>query len=154
MKRIDGRTAEQLRWIRVNKDYLAHPLASVMIEMGRTKLICSVSCEPKVPAWMKAQHVPGGWLTCEYGMLPASTHDRAKREASSGKQSGRTMEIQRLIGRSLRRVVDKNALGENQEQNDTHHQHADRRTPTPITPRRAPSKKKLNQKKKPQNFLA
>ena len=111
MKRIDGRTAEQLRWIRVNKDYLAHPMASEKNENDRTKLICSVSCEPKVPAWMKAQHVPGGWLTCEYGMLPASTHDRAKREASSGKQSGRTMEIQRLIGRSLRSVIDLDVLG-------------------------------------------
>ena len=113
MKRVDGRINDQLRQIKVTKDYLAHPLSSVMIEFGGTKLICSVSVETKVPPWMKAQNVPGGWLTCEYGMIPASTHDRVRREASSGKQSGRTMEIQRLIGRSLRSILNLEKLGQN-----------------------------------------
>ena len=111
-KRFDGRAADQLRRIHFTRNYLAHPLASVLMECGRTKVLCSVSCEPKVPAWKKAQHLTGGWLTCEYGMLPASTHERSKREASSGKQGGRTMEIQRLIGRSLRSVIDLEALGQ------------------------------------------
>jgi ribonuclease PH len=86
MKRVDGRSNDQLRKIKVVKDYLSHPLSSVMIEAGGTKLICAVSLDPKVPPWMKAQKVSGGWVTCEYGMLPASTHERMKREASSGKQ--------------------------------------------------------------------
>lgn len=106
MTRIDGRACDELRPIRIQKDFLAHPLASVLIECGGTKVICAASVEKKVPGWMKAQNVPGGWITSEYGMLPASTHDRMRREASSGKQGGRTMEIQRLIGRSLRSVVD------------------------------------------------
>jgi ribonuclease PH len=113
MKRVDGRKNDQLRHIKFNKDYLSHPLASVMVEVGGTKVICAVSVEPRVPAWMRAQNVPGGWLTCEYGMLPASTHDRMRRESSSGKQGGRTVEIQRLIGRSLRGVVDLKKLGQN-----------------------------------------
>ena len=106
MKRVDGRSNDQLRKIKVVKDFLTHPLSSVLIEAGGTKLICAVSLDPKVPPWMKAQKVSGGWVTCEYGMIPASTHERVKREASSGKQSGRTMEIQRLIGRSFRSVID------------------------------------------------
>ena len=85
----------------------------MLIETGGTKLICAVALDPKVPPWMKAQKVSGGWVTCEYGMLPASTHERMKREASSGKQSGRTMEIQRLIGRSFRSVIDMEKLGQN-----------------------------------------
>ena len=113
MKRVDGRSNDQLRKIKVVKDYLSHPLSSVMIEAGGTKLICAVSLDPKVPPWMKAQKVSGGWVTCEYGMLPASTHERMKREASSGKQGGRTMEIQRLIGRSFRSVIDLQKLGQN-----------------------------------------
>lgn len=113
MKRIDGREFDQFRQLRITKNYLSHPAASVMIEFGGTKVICSVSVDPKVPGWMRAQRISGGWLTCEYGLLPASTHDRVNREASSGKQSGRTMEIQRLIGRSLRSVVDLEQLGQN-----------------------------------------
>ena len=113
MTRIDGRAPDELRNLVIRPNYLAHPLASVLIECGGTKVICAVSVEAKVPPWMKAQKVPGGWVTCEYGMLPASTHERMRREASSGKQGGRTMEIQRLIGRSLRAVVDLNELGEN-----------------------------------------
>ena len=113
MKRVDGRSNDQLRKIKVVKDYLTHPLSSVLIEAGGTKLICAVSLDPKVPPWMKAQKVSGGWVTCEYGMLPASTHERVKREAASGRQSGRTMEIQRLIGRSFRSVIDMDKLGQN-----------------------------------------
>ncbi len=113
MTRIDGRAPDELRKIVIRPKFLAHPLSSVLIECGGTKVICAVSVEARVPPWMKAQKVPGGWVTCEYGMLPASTHDRMRREASSGKQGGRTMEIQRLIGRSLRAVVDLNQMGEN-----------------------------------------
>jgi ribonuclease PH len=113
MKRIDGRDLDQFRKIKITKNYLSHPAASVLIECGGTKVICSVTVDPKIPPWMRAQKIPGGWLTCEYGMLPPSTHDRMRREASNGKQGGRTMEIQRLIGRSLRSVVDLEQLGQN-----------------------------------------
>lgn len=113
MNRSDNRKNDQLRRVRITKDFLAHPTASVLIECGGTKVICAVSIEQGVPGWMRAQNVPGGWVTSEYGMLPSSTHDRSKREASSGKQGGRTMEIQRLIGRSFRSVIDLEALGPN-----------------------------------------
>ncbi len=113
MKRCDGRKVNELRKIKITKDYLSHPLSSVLIEFGGTKVICSVSLQKSVPPWMRAQKVPGGWVTSEYGMLPASTHDRVSREAARGKQSGRTMEIQRLIGRSFRSVIDLQALGPN-----------------------------------------
>jgi ribonuclease PH len=113
MKRFDGRQADQLRKIKITKDFLSHPIASVLIEMGGTKVICSVSFDQGVPPWMRAQNVQGGWVTSEYGMLPASTHDRMKRESTQGKQGGRTMEIQRLIGRSFRSVIDLSALGPN-----------------------------------------
>ena len=113
MQRIDGRAADELRPFRLTGGYLLHPLASVLVECGRTRVVCAVSCENKVPPWMKAQQVPGGWITCEYGMLPASTGERMKREASSGKQGGRTVEIQRLIGRSLRMCADLEKLGSN-----------------------------------------
>ena len=113
MTRSDGRKADELRPLKITPDFLAHPMSSVLIEMGGTKVICAASMENKVPSWMKAQKVPGGWLTCEYGLMPAATHERCRREASAGKQGGRTMEIQRLIGRSLRGVVDLEALGEN-----------------------------------------
>ena len=111
--RVDKRANDQLRQIMIETDYLAHPLSSVQVSFGRTKLICAVSVERAVPPWMRAQKVSGGWLTCEYGMLPASTGDRNKRDSSSGRPNGRTMEIQRLIGRSLRSVVDLEALGAN-----------------------------------------
>ena len=113
MTRSDGRKADELRPVRITPDYLAHPMSSVLMEMGGTKVICAVSMENKVPGWMKTQKVSGGWLTCEYGLMPAATHERCRREASAGKQGGRTMEIQRLIGRSLRAAVDLQALGEN-----------------------------------------
>ena len=113
MKRIDGRPYNYLRKVKITPNYLSHPAGSALIEMGGTKVICAVSVEPGVPGWMRAQGVSGGWVTSEYGLLPASTHDRCQREATRGKQSGRTMEIQRLIGRSFRTVIDLKALGAN-----------------------------------------
>ena len=113
MKRSDSRLNDQLRKVKIIPDYLAHPAGSALIDIGGTKVICAVSFEPGVPPWMRAQGVPGGWVTCEYGMLPASTHERMRREASAGKQGGRTVEIQRLIGRSLRMSVDLLKVGEN-----------------------------------------
>jgi ribonuclease PH len=113
MKRVDGRQVDQFRKINIRKNFLSHPDGSVLIEVGGTKVLCAATMENGVPGWMRAQNVPGGWVTSEYGMLPASTHDRMKREASRGKQSGRTMEIQRLIGRSFRTVIDLKALGYN-----------------------------------------
>ena len=112
MKRPDGRQYDQLRKFKITPDFLAHPIASVLVEAGGTRVICSASFEPGVPGWMRQQGVPGGWLTCEYGMLPPSTGERVKREASSGKQGGRTVEIQRLIGRSLRMAIDLELLNE------------------------------------------
>ena len=113
MKRIDGRECDQMRPIRMTRNFLTHPLASVLIQCGTTRLVCAASVENKVPGWMKTQKVPGGWITCEYGMLPGSTHDRIRRDISAGKPNGRSVEIQRLIGRSLRSVVDLSKLGEN-----------------------------------------
>ena len=112
-KRFDGRDWNQPRKIRITPDFLAHPVASALIECGGTKVICSASFEQGVPSWMRTQGVPGGWVTSEYGMIPGSTGSRVQREASKGKQSGRTMEIQRLIGRSFRSVIDLQALGPN-----------------------------------------
>lgn len=110
--RIDGRSYDELRPLSLTQDYLSHPLSSVFISCGGTRVLTAVSCEDKVPSWMKSQKVPGGWVTCEYGMLPAATSERCRREASAGKQGGRTVEIQRLIGRSLRMAVDLEKLGE------------------------------------------
>lgn len=109
--RSDGRAADQIRDIKIIKDFQKNPLASVLIECGNTRVMCSVSLENKVPGWMKAQDVPGGWVTAEYSMLPSSTHTRTRREVKRGKESGRTMEIQRLIGRSLRAAIDLKKLG-------------------------------------------
>lgn len=89
-----------------------HATASVLSSFGNTRVICAVTIENDVPRWMKMQHVPGGWLTAEYAMLPYSTLDRKKRDSSAGKVDGRSVEIQRLIGRSLRAVMDLEALGE------------------------------------------
>ena len=110
MARIDGRANDQLRKLEIIPGFLSHPAGSVLISAGGTRVICAGSLEEKVPSWMKTQKVAGGWVTSEYGMLPASTHDRMKRESSAGKQSGRTVEIQRLIGRSLRAAVDLDKL--------------------------------------------
>ena len=106
MSRIDGRQNNELRPLKIECGYLRHPAGSVLLACGNTKVVGAATIEDKTPSWMKAQKVPGGWLTCEYGMLPASTGERMKREASQGKQGGRTVEIQRLIGRSLRMSAD------------------------------------------------
>ena len=110
--RPSGRTDDRLRAIRITRQYTKHAEGSVLIECGDTKVICTASIEEKVPGFLKGKGQ--GWLTAEYGMLPRSTHTRTDREAARGKQSGRTQEIQRLIGRSLRAVVDLPAMGERQ----------------------------------------
>jgi len=108
--RPDGRTANQLRPVRVTRQYTCHAEGSVLVEFGNTKVLCNASVVDGVPRFLKGKKQ--GWITAEYGMLPRSTHTRSNREASRGKQSGRTLEIQRLIGRSLRAAVDLNQLGE------------------------------------------
>ena len=108
--RPSGRAPEQLRTIKITRNYTKHAEGSVLVEFGDTKVICTASVEPHVPRWLKG--AGKGWVTAEYGMLPRSTGERMLREASKGKQGGRTMEIQRLIARSLRAVVDLAALGE------------------------------------------
>ena len=110
MKRIDGRLPEQLRAVRLITDFTDNPLASVLCEFGATKVLCTVCVEESVPRFLQKQGK--GWVTAEYSLLPGSTDRRTEREAARGKQSGRTLEIQRLIGRSLRAVVDPAALGE------------------------------------------
>ena len=108
--RSDGRRTDELRPLSVEVDFTEQPLGSVLCSMGRTRVLCTVSEEASVPGWMRGSGK--GWLTAEYSMLPAATDTRTSREASRGKVSGRTMEIQRLIGRSLRAVVQLENLGE------------------------------------------
>jgi ribonuclease PH len=108
--RTDGRRPDEIRAVRVTRDYIVHPAGCVLIEMGATKVICAATVEEGVPRFLVGHG--RGWVTAEYGMLPAATNTRNDREAARGKVGGRTMEIQRLIGRSLRSVVDMEALGE------------------------------------------
>ena len=108
--RPSGRANDQLREIRITRNYTKHAEGSVLVEFGDTKVLCTASVEDRVPPWLKGQGK--GWVTAEYGMLPRSTGSRMRREATAGKQGGRTQEIQRLIGRSLRAAVDLEALGE------------------------------------------
>ena len=108
--RPSGRRPDQLRDIRITRNYTKHAEGSVLIEFGETRVICNVSVEEKVPNFLKGKGQ--GWVTAEYGMLPRSTGNRMHREAASGKQGGRTMEIQRLIGRALRSAVNMKQLGE------------------------------------------
>ena len=110
--RPSQRTPDALRPIRITRGFTKHAEGSVLIEFGDTRVLCTASVEESVPGFMRGQG--RGWLTAEYGMLPRATHTRGGREAARGKQSGRTQEIQRLIGRSLRAVVDLDALGERQ----------------------------------------
>ena len=110
MKRPSGRELNQLRTIKITRNYTKHAEGSVLIEFGDTKVICTVSVESGVPRFLKGKGQ--GWLTAEYGMLPRSTGERMQRESAKGKQSGRTQEIQRLIGRSLRAALDLEKLGE------------------------------------------
>jgi ribonuclease PH len=109
-KRMDGRAPDQLRPVRLLTDFTENPLASVLCEFGGTKVLCTVCLEEGVPRFLQGQGK--GWVTAEYSLLPGSTDRRTDREISRGKPSGRTLEIQRLIGRSLRSVVDPKALGE------------------------------------------
>ncbi len=111
--RVDGRRAAQLRPITFEANIAPHATGSVLVAFGATRVICAATIEPNVPTWMKQQKVPGGWLTAEYSMLPYSTLDRKPRDISKGKIDGRTVEIQRLIGRSLRAVLDLQKLGQN-----------------------------------------
>jgi ribonuclease PH len=108
--RPDGRAASALRPIRFTRGFTRHAEGSVLVEFGNTRVLCTASVEDRVPPFLKGKGQ--GWVTAEYGMLPRSTHTRSEREAAKGKQSGRTQEIQRLIGRSLRAVVDLDALAE------------------------------------------
>ena len=110
--RADGRAPDELRTIRFIPDPAPAAAGSVLVEFGRTRVICGASIEDGVPRWMRAQNVTGGWLTAEYSILPYATKPRSSRESSTGKVSGRTQEIQRLIGRSLRAVTDLDRLGE------------------------------------------
>jgi ribonuclease PH len=104
------RKTEELRSLNLEKGVQLHVAGSCLVKLGRTHVLCAASLEERVPGWMKGKG--SGWLTAEYGMLPAATHTRSDREAARGKQQGRTVEIQRLIGRSLRQAVDLSALGE------------------------------------------
>ncbi|MAD53261.1 MULTISPECIES: ribonuclease PH [unclassified Idiomarina] len=109
--RPSGRTAQQIRPVTITRNFTKHAEGSVLIEFGDTKVLCNATVETGVPRFLKGQGQ--GWVTAEYSMLPRSTHTRSQREAARGKQGGRTMEIQRLIARSLRACIDLKALGEN-----------------------------------------
>jgi ribonuclease PH len=110
--RPSKRAPDQMREIKITRNYTKHAEGSVLVEFGDTKVICTASVEDRIPRWLKGQGK--GWVTAEYGMLPRSTGSRMGREAARGKQGGRTMEIQRLIGRSLRAAIDLKVLGEQQ----------------------------------------
>ena len=110
--RPSGRAPDQMRPIAIETEYTIHAEGSVLVSFGNTKVLVTASVDEKVPSWMRGKGA--GWVTAEYGMLPRATHTRGSREAAKGKQSGRTQEIQRLIGRSLRAVVDMKKLGERQ----------------------------------------
>jgi len=111
MKRLDGRAADQLRPVNFELGIAPHASGSVLISMGDTRVVCGVMIEETVPRWMKEQRVSGGWLTAEYSMLPYSTLTRKPRDISKGRLDGRSTEIQRLIGRSMRAVVDLGKIG-------------------------------------------
>src|SRR5271156_2548982 len=108
--RSDGRALDELRLVSFERDFTVFAPGSVLVSMGRTRVLCTASIEDLVPPWMRG--TGKGWVTAEYSLLPGSTGERVSREAAKGKQSGRTQEIQRLIGRSLRSVCDMVALGE------------------------------------------
>jgi ribonuclease PH len=110
-QRSDGRTSDQIRPISFEVNFAPHAAGSVLVSMGNTRVICGVMIEEVAPRWMKEQNVTGGWLTSEYSMLPYSTTTRKPRDISKGRPDGRSTEIQRLIGRSLRAVVDLEKLG-------------------------------------------
>ncbi|GGR52318.1 ribonuclease PH [Nocardioides luteus] len=109
--RADGRADDELRPIKITRNWLDHAAGSVLIEFGKTRVLCAASASEGVPRWRKGSGL--GWVTAEYAMLPAATHERSARESVKGKIGGRTHEISRLVGRSLRAVIDYKALGEN-----------------------------------------
>ena len=109
-QRPSGRSPDEMRSVRFTRNYTKHAEGSVLVEFGDTRVLCNASVETRVPPFLKG--TGSGWVTAEYGMLPRATHSRSRREANQGRQGGRTMEIQRLIGRALRAVVDLEALGE------------------------------------------
>jgi ribonuclease PH len=111
--RFDGRRADQLRPVSFQAGIAPHATGSVLVRFGDTQVICAATIEPGVPSWMKQQGVKGGWLTAEYSLLPYSTLDRKPRDISRGRLDGRTVEIQRLIGRAMRAVINLNKLGSN-----------------------------------------
>lgn len=108
--RLDGRRRDQLRSVKITRDFIKYAEGSVLMEMGATKVICTASVEEKVPPFLRDKG--RGWVTAEYAMLPRATHDRTQRESVRGKQGGRTLEIQRLVGRALRAVIDTAEMGE------------------------------------------
>src|SRR5690349_842585 len=110
VRRPGGRAPDQLRAVRFTRHYTRHAEGSVLVEFGDTKVLCTATVESSVPSFLR--NSGQGWVTAEYGMLPRATHTRSPREAAKGKQGGRTLEIQRLIGRAIRAVVDLKALGE------------------------------------------
>jgi ribonuclease PH len=110
LERPSGRRPDQLRPVRIERGYTRHAEGSVLVCFGETRVLCTASVDNKVPGFLRGKGE--GWVTAEYGMLPRATHSRSDREAARGKQGGRTLEIQRLIGRALRACVDRNALGE------------------------------------------
>jgi ribonuclease PH len=109
--RADGRANDELRPIKITRNWLDHPAGSVLVEFGKTRVLCVASASEGVPRWRKGSGL--GWVTAEYAMLPGSTHERSDRESMKGRVGGRTHEISRLVGRSLRAVIDYKALGEN-----------------------------------------
>src|SRR6202522_3388514 len=113
LPRADGRHPDQLRPVSFQAGIAPHATGSVLVRFGATQVICAATIEPGVPTWMKQQGVKGGWLTAEYSLLPYATLERKARDISRGRLDGRTVEIQRLIGRSLRAVVDLEKLGSN-----------------------------------------
>ncbi len=110
LHRVDGRRKDEVRPVKVTRNFIKHAEGSVLMEMGGTKVICTASVEEKVPPFLRDKKV--GWVTAEYAMLPRATHERTQREAVKGKQGGRTLEIQRLVGRALRSVTDTTEMGE------------------------------------------
>ena len=110
LHRVDGRRKDEVRPVKVTRNFIKHAEGSVLMEMGGTKVICTASVEEKVPPFLRDKKV--GWVTAEYAMLPRATHERTQREAVKGKQGGRTLEIQRLVGRALRAVTDMTEMGE------------------------------------------
>jgi ribonuclease PH len=113
IERADGRRPDELRPVTFEAGFAPHATGSVLIRYGSTQVICAATIEPGVPTWMKQQGVKGGWLTAEYSMLPYATHERKARDINKGRLDGRTVEIQRLIGRSLRAAIDLDKLGQN-----------------------------------------